>query len=240
MTFKTQLIPGKLIKRYKRFLADVILESGETVTVHCPNSGSMRTCAVPGWDVLLSRSDNPTRKYPLTWEMVHNGTCWIGINTGIPNLIAAEAAMDGTIPELAGYDELRREVRYGQNSRIDLLLESSGKKCFVEVKNVTLVEEDGHNYFPDAVTERGKKHLLELTDMVRAGHRAVMLFVIQRSDGDEFRPAGHIDPAYADALQVAAANGVELLAYQANVSPKGISIQSRKQLNLAIKKPVQN
>ena len=238
MIFKTRLIPGKLIRRYKRFLADVILDSGETVTAHCPNSGSMRTCAVPGWSVLLSISDNPARKYPYTWEMVHNGICWIGINTGIPNLIAAEAIQEGTIPELTGYGDLRREVRYGQNSRIDILLESSRNKCFVEVKNVTLVESDGHNYFPDAVTERGKKHLQELTDMVHAGHRAVMLYVIQRSDGDEFRPAEHIDQSYTVALRRASEQGVELLAYHADVSPNGIRIRGKKKINLKAKKPV--
>lgn len=232
MEFKSELISGKLIRRYKRFLADVKLESGQEITVHCPNSGSMKNCANPGWRVLLSKSANLNRKYPFTWELVHNGSCWIGINTGIPNIIAAEAITSGTITELTGYDSLRREVRYGKNSRIDLLLESAAEKCFVEVKSVTLVEDDGNYYFPDAVTERGKKHLLELTDMVKQGHRAIMLYVIQRADGLEFRPAAHIDPAYAEALRLAEKNGVEIAAYRAEITPPEIVIKNSVAVNL--------
>ena len=224
MKFKTVLIPGKLIRRYKRFLADIELETGEVVTAHCPNSGSMKTCMTAGWPVRLSRSENPNRKYPYTWEMVHNGKCWIGVNTGIPNILAGEAIGSGIIRELQGYTQRRREVKYGKNSRIDWLLESDEKKCYVEVKNVTLVEADGGYYFPDAVTERGRKHLLELAAMTTAGYRAVMLYIIQRSDGHIFRPAAHIDPAYAAGLQQAHQQGVEILVYRAEVNPQKIEI----------------
>jgi sugar fermentation stimulation protein A len=226
MKFNTKLISGTLVKRYKRFLADIVLESGEEITVHCPNSGSMKSCANPGWQVLLSRSDNPKRKYPYTWEMVHNGKCWIGINTGIPNTIVAEAISEGKIKDLSGYENLIREVKYGENSRIDILLSKGNEKCYVEVKNVTLVEEDGNYYFPDSVTERGTKHLFELAEMVNQGHRSVMFFVIQRNDGKIFKPALHIDPKYTKALQDAYANGVEIMVYQASVSPESIKIKN--------------
>lgn len=224
MKFLIKLLSGTLVKRYKRFLADVVLESGEEITVHCPNSGSMKSCANPGWQVLLSRSDNPKRKYPYTWEMVHNGKCWIGINTGIPNTIVAEAITEGKIKDLSGYENLTREVKYGKNSRIDILLSRGDEKCYVEVKNVSLVEEDGNYYFPDSVTERGTKHLFELTAMVNQGHRSVMFYVIQRSDGRIFMPAAHIDIKYTKALQDARANGVEIMVYQACVSPESITI----------------
>jgi sugar fermentation stimulation protein A len=224
MIFGQRLLAGKLIRRYKRFLADIEMESGETVTAHCPNSGSMKTCTGTGWKVLLSDHPASSRKYRYTWEMVHNGKCWIGINTGIPNLLAAEAIRAGKIPELKEYPVLRREQKYGRNSRIDLLLSDSRQTCFVEVKNVTLVERDGNYYFPDSVTERGRKHLSELMTMVDEGHRAVMLFIIQRSDGRLFRPAKHIDPKYAESLQKAYKHGVEILVYRAEVSPQKIEI----------------
>ena len=227
MNFKKPLIPGKLIRRYKRFLADVELATGEVITAHCPNSGSMKTCMTPGWPVRLSRSENPGRKYPYTWEIVHNGKCWIGINTGIPNILAGEAIRSGVIPGLHGYSQIRREVNYGLNSRIDLLLEENDKKCYVEVKNVTLVEEDGGYYFPDSVTERGRKHLHELAGMVAQGQRAVMLYIVQRSDGHIFRPAAHIDPAYAADLQQVYEQGVEILVYRAEVTPEKIEIAEK-------------
>ena len=225
MKFEQTLIPGKLIKRYKRFLADIELESGEIITAHCPNSGSMKSCANPGWKVMLSESDNPKRKYKYTWEMVHNGKCWIGINTIIPNIITEEAIKNGTISELSGYDETKREVKYGENSRIDILLKFKSQICYVEVKNVTLVEEDGNYYFPDSVTSRGLKHLHELTEMKNLDHRAVMLFVIQRSDGKIFKPAAHIDPKYAEGLKNAYENGVEIMVRQADVKPDQINLK---------------
>jgi sugar fermentation stimulation protein A len=225
MRFEQPLIPGKLIKRYKRFLADIELDSGEVITAHCPNSGSMKSCQTSGWKVMLSIHDTPTRKYKHTWEMVHNGVCWIGINTGIPNQIVNEAIKNDSIGSLKGYSEIKREVRYGKNSRIDIFLQNAKEKCYTEVKNVTLVEEDGCYYFPDSVTERGKKHLYELIDMVKQGHRAVMFYVIQRSDGTIFKPAAHIDPAYADSLKEAHTKGVEILVYQAKVEPEAIVLK---------------
>lgn len=222
MRFETPLISGKLIKRYKRFLADVELKNGEVITAHCPNSGSMKSCQTPGWKVLLSYHNNPKRKYKYTWEMVHNGTCWIGINTGLPNQIVEESIKNKTIPSLIGYTDIKREVRYGQNSRIDIYLKNETEICYVEVKNVTLVEEDRFYSFPDSVTDRGKKHLYELIDMVKQGHRAVMFYLIQRNDGTTFKPAAHIDPAYAESLKEAYEKGVEILVYQAEVKPDSI------------------
>ena len=219
--FNSPLASGTLIKRYKRFLADVELEDGSIITAHCPNTGRMTTCAEPGWKVMLSDSENPKRKHRCTWELVHNGTCWICVNTGRANEMAFEAVSSGVIPELAGYAEVLREQKFG-NSRFDLLLRDGNRLCYVEVKNVTLLMDDGCYAFPDAVTERGRKHLLELVDVVKASHRAAMLYVIPRSDGTAFRAAREIDPAYADALDVAVAAGVEVYAWQADVSPGGI------------------
>jgi sugar fermentation stimulation protein A len=193
----------------------------------------MKSCTGPDWPVLLSKSDNRKRKYPYTWEMVHNGTCWIGINTGVPNIIVADAIRENRIPELSGYDDMRREVKYGKNSRIDILLSRNDEKCYVEVKNVTLVEDDGMYYFPDAVTERGTKHLVELTHMIHQGHRSVMCYVVQRNDGKIFKPASHIDPKYAKALKVAQSNGVEILVFQALVSPESITITQKIPFDLS-------
>jgi sugar fermentation stimulation protein A len=225
MTFDPPLIPATMIKRYKRFLADVTLADGSVVTAHCANSGSMLECWAPGWDVRLSLSTNPKRKLKHTLEMLHNGRCWIGVNTMTPNRVVVAAAAAGEIPEIAGYDDYRGEVKYGKNSRIDLLCTRGDELCYVEVKNTTLVREAGAPYeFPDAVTSRGLKHLQELGDMVEAGHRAVMLFFIQRADGSHFQPARAIDPSYADGLATAHARGVEILAYRAAVSPDGVHL----------------
>lgn len=217
------LVFGILIRRYKRFLADVELEDGSVITVHCPNTGRMTTCAEPDWRVALSDSQNPKRKYRYTWELVHNGTCWICVNTGRANEIAAETVAAGTIPELAGYAEVLREQTFG-SSRFDLLLRTGNELCYVEVKSVTLVTDDGCYAFPDAVTERGRKHLNELIDVVKAGHRAAMLFVIPRSDGTTFRAAQEIDPKYAVALKESIAAGVEVHAWRADVSPEEIRL----------------
>jgi sugar fermentation stimulation protein A len=235
MQFAQPLLTGTLIKRYKRFLADVELEDGSVVTAHCPNSGSMKTCAEPGWAVRLSRANNPKRKLKYTWELVHNGVCWIGINTHLANKLTVEAIEKGWIPELGGYHTLRTEVKYGQNSRVDILLESESERCYVEVKNVTLVEADGVYRFPDAVTKRGLKHLHELREMKRQGHRAVMLFAIQRSDGSHFEPAAGIDPEYARALKQAHAAGVEILPYRAETDPKHIELKHKTEFNLDVK-----
>ncbi len=214
---------GTLIKRYKRFLADITLDDGTVITAHCPNTGRMTTCAEPGWRVALSDSQNPKRKHRYTWELVHNGACWICVNTGRANTMAFEAVSNGIIPELAGYDEVLREQPFG-NSRFDLLLRNESQLCYVEVKNVTLLADDGCYTFPDAVTERGRKHLLELIDVVKAGHRAAMLYVVPRSDGNGFRAAHEIDPAYAKALDVAVSAGVEVYAWQAEVSPQACDL----------------
>ena len=192
MKFPHQLEPGRLLRRYKRFLADVELSDGTQVTVHCPNSGSMLGCATPGSPVLLSRSGNLSRKYPHTWELVHADGCWIGINTAWPNLLAREGIEQGIVAELQGYERIRQEVRYGsERSRIDLLLEGPGE-CYVEVKNVTLVE-NGMARFPDATTTRGQKHLRELMAMVENGARAVNFFVVQHANATAVTPADDID-----------------------------------------------
>ncbi len=226
-----EVIHGTLIRRYKRFLADVELEDGSVITAHCPNTGRMTTCAEPGYRAVLSDSGNPKRKYRFTWELAHNGRCWICVNTGRANEMAFEAVANGWIPELAGYDEVIREQTFG-SSRFDLLLKKGDAHCYVEVKNVTLLAEDGRYAFPDAVTARGRKHLNELIEVVRAGHRAAMLFVIPRSDGCGFRAAHEIDPEYAEALKKAAAGGVELYAYRADVSPAELRLKTAVQIAL--------
>ncbi len=217
MDFEQPLISGRLIRRYKRFLADVELGDGQIVTAHTPNTGSMQGCAEPGSRVWLRDSGNPKRKYPFSWELVETlDGQMVGINTGLANHLVREAIETGVIRELAGYTEIRTEVNYGsENSRIDLLLRGEGRAdCYVEVKNVTLVIE-GQARFPDAVTTRGSKHLRELMAMVRTGYRAVCCFCVQRGDALSFAPADQIDPAYGGLLRMAQVAGVELLAYSA-------------------------
>jgi len=220
------LVAGTLVKRYKRFLADVTLEDGSLVTVHCPNSGSMMGCATPGSRVLLSSSSSSTRKYPFGWELVQVDGFWVGINTGLPNRLTRGAIEDGTVVELQGYATIRPEVPYGERSRIDLLLEGSAGRCFVEVKNVTL-EESGRALFPDAVTTRGQKHLRELMRVVREGDRGVIFFTVQRGDANSVSPADMIDPEYGRLLRLALENGVEALAYRATVTPEEIRLTER-------------
>jgi len=219
------LVPGRLVRRYKRFLADVELTDGRVVTAHCPNSGSMLGCALPGSPVLLSRSVNPSRRLPYTWELVQVDSVWVGINTALPNRLVREGIERGIVTELQGYGRIRQEVCYGgERSRIDLLLEEPGL-CYVEVKNVTLVEE-GVARFPDAVTTRGQKHLRELMAMIESGARAVNFFVVQHAGARSVAPADAIDPAYGGLLRQAARAGVELLAYQASVTPAEIVLCS--------------
>ena len=229
MKFSEALIFGTLIMRYKRFLADVELDDGSVITVHCPNTGRMTTCAEPGWRVALSDSHNPKRKYRFTWELVHNGSCWICVNTGRANEVAAEAVAKGTLSGFAGYAEVLREQTFG-NSRFDLLLRTGDELCYVEVKSVTLLASDGCYAFPDAPTERGRKHLNELVEVVKAGHRAAMLFVVLRSDGTTFRVANEIDPEYAEALDAAVAADVEVHVWRASVSPVGIRFAEKVEM----------
>jgi sugar fermentation stimulation protein A len=220
---------GRLLQRYKRFLADVALDSGATVTATCPNTGSMLGLTSPGARVWLSTSDTPTRKYPHTWEMVEAdlgaGPSLVGINTGHPNRLVAEAIAARRIMPLSGYSSLRREVKYGEASRIDILLVDARKgHCYVEVKNVHLMRTAGVAEFPDCVTARGVKHLRELSRMVAEGHRAVMLFLIQRTDAKRFALARDLDPVYAEAFGLAVAAGVEAMAFACRMSPEEITL----------------
>ena len=218
-----EVIPGKLIRRYKRFLADVELGSGEVVTAHCANSGRMTTCWEEGWPVILTYHDNPKRKLKYTWELVHNGSTWICVNTHRANALVEEAVKQDLITELRGYETIRREVKYGEKSRIDLLLERGDEKCYVEVKTCTLMR-DGKNEFPDAVTSRGLKHIEELLAMKAEGHRAVLLFVVMREDGAGFSVARDIDPAYAECFDKAQAEGLEILVCQSKISRSNITL----------------
>lgn len=230
MKFSSPLVPGRLIKRYKRFLADVELESGATVTASCPNTGSMLGLTTPGLGVYVSESDSPTRKYRHTLEMIDVGSkgrpVLVGINTGLPNRIVTEAIEAGRIPALTGYARLRGEVKYGVNSRIDILLEDAVKGlCYVEVKNVHLLRTKGLAEFPDSVTARGTKHLDEMSAMVTAGHRAVMLYLVQRGDAGRFALAADIDKAYGAAFSRARAAGVEAIACRCRLTPREIVIK---------------
>jgi sugar fermentation stimulation protein A len=231
MDFPAPLARGQLIRRYKRFLADVALEDGRVITAHCANPGAMLGVAPEGGEVWLSPARNPKRKLAWSWELVRVEGGLVGINTSWPNQLAEEAVIGGAIPELAGYQTLRREVRYGRNSRIDLLLEAESRPtCYVEVENVHLSRGEGLAEFPDCVTERGAKHLLELADMVAAGFRAVMLFVVQRGDCNRFRTAEDFDPAYHRGLKAALGAGVEVLVYGCAVTVEGIRIDRKLQL----------
>jgi len=236
MRFPSPLIRGTLLRRYKRFLADVRLESTAEITASVPNTGSMMGLCEPGSTIWLSRSDSPTRKYPHTWELIETdlgkGPMLVGINTGSPNRLVEEAITSGLVGELAGYASLRREVKYGVNSRIDLLLEqASGAKCYVEIKNVHMSRKAGLAEFPDCVSERAAKHLVELSQMVAEGHRAVMVYLVQRSDTKSFALAGDLDPKYLAAFARARAAGVEALAYDCDVRTDGISVAKRLPLH---------
>jgi len=229
MQFSVPLIPATLVRRYKRFLADVMLPSGDTITVHCANPGSMLGLNAPGARVWLSKSDNPSRKLAHSWELIEvdfgGGLELVGINTGHPNAIVAEAIAAGRIPELAGYATARREVRYGKASRVDFLLASPDRPpCYVEIKNVHMMRRPGLAEFPDAVTKRGAKHLAELSDMVATGARAVMLYLVQIGSAERFALARDIDPAYGRAFVAALAAGVEAIAYRCRITCGGIEL----------------
>ncbi len=232
MLLPSPLQPGRLVRRYKRFLADVELPGGGVVTAHCANPGSMMGLADPGIPVWLSRSADPKRKLPWSLELVEvdvgAGPALVGINTGYPNRLAAEAIGAGTIEELAGYGTLRREVRYGTRSRVDIVLEHDGRPpCYVEIKNVHLSRRAGHAEFPDSVTARGAKHLGELALVAEAGMRAVMLFVVQRADAATMSLAADLDPAYSAAYARARDAGVETLVYGCDISPAEIVLTRR-------------
>jgi len=229
MRFSAPLIPATLVKRYKRFLADVVLPSGETITAHVANPGAMTGLAAPGARVWLSKSDKPGRKLPYSWELVEvdlgGGLELVGVNTGHPNPLIGTALAAGAIAELAGYGSIRREVKYGRNSRVDFLLEGAGRPpCYVEIKNVHLMRRAGLAEFPDAKTERGAKHLDELGDMVAAGARAVMLYLIQIGSAQRFGLARDIDPKYATAFDRARGRGVEAIAMKCRIDCDGIEI----------------
>ncbi|HHH36222.1 MAG TPA: DNA/RNA nuclease SfsA [Gammaproteobacteria bacterium] len=228
MRFPAPLQEGRLIRRYKRFLADVALPDGRRVTAHTPNTGAMTGCADPGCRVWLLDSANPRRKYPLSWVLVEDTAgSLVGIDTGLANRLVQEGIESGRIPALRGFDRLRREVRYGrENSRIDLLLEDrTGRRCYLEVKNVTLAR-DGCALFPDAVSLRGRKHLRELIEVRRGGHRAMIFFCIQREDVSALRPADAIDPAYGATLREALGRGVEALAWDCRVGLDAIELRN--------------
>lgn len=232
MKFQDTLIKGKILKRYKRFLADVELENGEVITAHTANTGSMKTCWEPGWSVLMSFHDNPKRKLKYSLELTNNGDTWIGVNTSLPNKIAMEGIEKGVVKELKGYSTIKPEAKIGK-SRIDILLSNEGEDpCYVEVKNVTLLGEKGKGIFPDAVSTRGQKHLEELMGLVDQGVRAAMLYVVNREDVKSFGPAEDIDPRYAELLREAADKGVEILAYQCKVTPDEIKLAKKLPVKL--------
>lgn len=228
MRFAAPLVKGRLVKRYKRFLADVALADGEIVCAHCANSGSMLGLKDDGAEVWLSPAANPARKLAWTWELVRADTgALVGLNTALPNAIVAQAVQDGAIAELAGYENLRREVKYGRNSRIDLLLHSPlMPMCYVEVKSVTL-KRGCQAQFPDAVTQRGTKHLGELAEIVAQGHRGVMVYLVQRDDCESFAIADDIDPAYGAAFAQAVKAGVEVICLSCRVGETEIKIDKK-------------
>jgi len=226
MKFETNLLRGTLIKRYKRFFADVTLDNGDIVTAHCPNTGAMTGCAVPGSIVYLSEHNNPKRKLKYTWEIVINAQAeWIGVNTGRANKLVEEALLRNVIPDFAEYCQIKREVKYGrENSRIDFFLSAESlPSCYIEVKSVTL-KQNQNGYFPDTVTERGQKHLRELMSIAEAGNRAVLLFAVQHTGIQTVLPAGHIDPKYAALCQQAVQSGVEMMAWGVSISEQKIEL----------------
>lgn len=250
MHFDPPLVPGSFLRRYKRFFVDVALDSGEEVVAHCPNTGSLQGCLQPGAPVLVEPAQNPARKLRWTWKMIRLDGSWVGVDTGVANGLVHEAIAQGVIPELGGYDRVLPEVKYGAEgrSRIDLLLSRGGEpvgrrgrtyegdeRIYVEVKNTTLTVGDPPRRraaFPDAVTERGRKHLHELMAVVAQGHRAAMVYSIQRDDCDAFVPAVDIDPAYCGALVDAERAGVEVYALAASIDPHQVALNRRLPVEL--------
>lgn len=226
MNYTPRLQPARLIKRYKRFLADVVTPEGETLTLHCANTGAMTGCATPGDTVWYSTSDNPKRKYAQSWELTETQqNHWICVNTLRANTLLYEALLENRIEELAGYPDVKTEIKYGtENSRVDLLLQAPDRiDCYIEVKSVTLLQHEC-GYFPDAVTLRGQKHLRELQQMVANGKRAVLFFAVLHSGIQQVSPARHIDPRYAELFTEAQRAGVEILCYGSTLCPDGITL----------------
>ncbi len=230
MKFEQKLQPAIFLRRYKRFLVDVILPDARQITVYCPNTGRMTTCLREGCDVLLSLSDNPKRKYEYTLELTRPGSCWVGVNTGRTNALVLEALRKGQIQEL-NFTKIQAEIKVSAKSRLDFLLHNDDDMTYVEVKNCTLAQ-DGMAMFPDAVTVRGAKHIRELMHLREAGHGAVIFFCVQRADANCFVPADHVDSAYGKVLRQAVLEGVLALAYQADVRPDGIDIVKQLPINL--------
>ncbi len=225
MEFATPLVPARLIKRYKRFLADARLEDGREVTAHCANPGSMLGLAEPGMKVWLEPNDDPRKKLKFGWRLVeHDNGHFTGVDTSVPNRALKAALMAHEVPGLPPYNLVRPEVKYGENSRIDFLLSGDGPDTYVEVKSVTLSRQSGLAEFPDSVTARGAKHLAELAQMVKQGHRAVMFYLVQRTDCTAVTLAGDIDPAYKAAFDHAADAGVIVLAHACRIDPTGITL----------------
>jgi sugar fermentation stimulation protein A len=225
MRFQTPLVPGRLIRRYKRFLADVLLDTGVQITAHCPNPGAMLGLAEPGMRVWLEPNDDPKRKLKYGWRLSHlSGDVWVGIDTGVPNKVIKKALLARTVPELAAYGSVRPEVKYAEKSRIDFLLVEPGlPDAYVEVKNVHLCRTAGLAEFPDSVTQRGARHLEDLAGVKAAGHRAVMLYLVQRTDCSRFSVAGDLDPAYGRGFGTAQAAGVEMLCYDTRIDVHGVT-----------------
>ena len=220
-----ELVPGTLVKRYKRFLADVKLGNGQLVTAHCPNTGSMTGCSEPGSPVYLTYHDDPKRKLNYTWQLIQMPGSLVGVNTMIPNRLVEMSIRAGVIPELQPARNVRREVSIGNRSRIDLqLINADGRACYIEIKNCTLVK-DGVAQFPDAVTARGVKHIKGLERLCAQGNQCVMFYFIQRMDARSFQPADHIDPDYGAALRRAIKNGVQVMAYDVHVDLRGIRLR---------------
>ncbi len=226
MRFQTPLVPARLIRRYKRFLADCELESGQEITAHCANPGSMLGLAEPGMRVWLEPNDDPKKKLKFGWRLVEHGDGhFTGVDTSVPNRMLRAALEAGQVAGLDGYETVRPEVKYGQNSRIDFLLSAPGRRdAYVEVKSVTLSRQPGLAEFPDSKTARGAKHLGELSAMASEGHRAVMLYLVQRTDCDRFAVAGDIDPAYAAAFEQARIAGVEALCFDCGITPEEVTL----------------
>jgi sugar fermentation stimulation protein A len=232
--FLPPLLCGTLIKRYKRFMVDVRLQNSRIITAHCANTGSMRACCEPGRTVFLSRHNSPARRLAYSFELIAMPTSLVGVNTQVPNRLVRDAIISGKIKSLGKYASVRQEVPYGSSSRIDLLLEDrQGRRCFIEIKNCTLVE-NGIARFPDAVTARGLKHLRELQQQVHNGDRCVIFYLIQRMDAKLFRPADAIDPAYGAALRDAARTGVEIMVYDVSIDTARIELRRRIPFDLSL------